>query len=91
MREVGDVTFYEGTVPVLPDHGSTAEVQHDGVQVVHQPQTTPGPMTPASTPAPHDTEDATEDNDEENGAPAATPPVPNHYHLRAPKPSLLQR
>ena len=26
VREVRDVTFYKGTVPVLPNHGSTTEV-----------------------------------------------------------------
>ena len=69
IREVRDVTIYEGSVPVLPDHdhGSTTEVQRDRVQVVHPPNTTPGPTTPAPTLAPQDAEDLSEDNDEENG------------------------
>ena len=37
-------------------------------------KTTPGPTTPAPTPALQDAQDVNEYNDEENGAPAAAPP-----------------
>ena len=95
VREVRDVTFYEGTVPVLPDHGSTTEVQHTKVQVVPPPETTPGPMTPTPMPTSHNTEDANKDNDKGNGVPAAaslaqeklTIHVPGCYHPHAPKPA----
>ena len=95
VREVRDVTFYKGTVPVLPDHGSTAKVQHAKVQVVPPPGTTPGPMTPTPMPTSHNTEDANKDNDEGNGAPAAVLPaqekltirMPSCYHPHAPKPA----
>ena len=33
VKEVRDITFYEGTAPVLPNHGSAIEVQHNRVQV----------------------------------------------------------
>ena len=45
VREVRDITFYEGTVPVLPDHGSTTKVQCAKVQVVPPLGMTPGPTT----------------------------------------------
>ena len=32
VKEVRDVTFFEGTAPVLPDHGSIAEVQRGWIQ-----------------------------------------------------------
>ena len=43
MKGIKDVTFFEGTVPVVPDHGSVAEIQRGWVQVVDLPRTTPGP------------------------------------------------
>ena len=56
VKEVRDVTFYEGTVLVLPGNGSTAEVQRDRVQVVHLPNKTPGPTTPAPAHTHHRTQ-----------------------------------
>jgi hypothetical protein len=94
VKEMRDVTFYEGTAPVLPDHGSTDEVQRNRVQVVEPPKTTPGPhpiTPPASTPVPQDEEDVSKENDEENGAPAGerlTIRVPGRYHPRAPPVAL---
>jgi len=87
VREVRDVTFYEGTAPILPDHGSTTEVRRDRVQVGLLPQT-----APPATPAPHNVGDVSEDDDEEIGVPAAaqeklTIRVPGRYHPRAPKPA----
>ena len=95
VREVRDITFYKGTVPVPPDHGSTAEVQCAKVQVVPPPGMTPGPTSPTPTPTSHNTEDMNKDNDEGNGAPAAvslaqeklTIRMPGCYHPRAPKPA----
>ena len=33
LKEVRDVTFFEGTAPVLLDHGSIAEVQRDWIKI----------------------------------------------------------
>ena len=95
VREVRDVTFYKGTVPVLPNHGSTAEVQCAKVQVVPPLETTPGPTSPTPMPTSHNTEDANKDNNKGNGAPAAaslaqeklTIHMPSCYHPHAPKPA----
>ena len=43
MKGIKDITFFEGTVPVVPDHGSVTEIQHGWVQVVDLLRTTPGP------------------------------------------------
>ena len=46
MKEVRDVTFYEGTAPMCPTMGRPTRCQRSGVQVVKPPKTTPGPVPP---------------------------------------------
>jgi hypothetical protein len=49
VRETRDVTFYEESAPVLPDHGSVVEVQRERGQI-----TDPIPATqPRRRPTPH--------------------------------------
>ena len=67
VKEVQDVTLLEGTVPVLPDHGSIAEVQRGWIQDVDPLKTTPGPTIPVPTTTPQATGNV---SNEENGAPA---------------------
>ena len=101
VKEVRDITFFEGTAPALPDHGSIEEVQPLRVQVADPPKTSSGPTISAPAPVPQDIGDVSDEEDGENRAPAATPPattqptqervtirVPGRYHPNAPKPAI---
>ena len=64
VKEVRDVTFFEGTSPALPDHGSIEEVQPITVEVADLLKTPPGSMTAAPEPVP---QAIGEVSDEEDG------------------------
>ena len=75
VKEVRDITFFEGTAPALPDHGSIEEVQPIRVQVTDLPKTPPGPMITASELVLWAIGDISDEEDRENRAPAATLPA----------------
>ena len=64
VKEVRDVTFFEGTSPALPDHGSIEEVQPITVEVADLLKTPPGSTTAAPEPVP---QAIGEVSDEEDG------------------------
>ena len=101
VKEVRDVTFFEGTAPALPDHGSIKEVQPIRVQVVDPPKSPPGPTIAAPEPVPQaigDVSDEDGDNKSTSSHAAAnytvntrtrvTIHMPGRYHPNAPKPAI---
>jgi hypothetical protein len=77
VRKSRDVTFFEGSAPVLLDHESAIEIQCERVQVVQTPKATLGPpMAPTinPTPTPEDVQDVGNNSDKKYSAPAVTPP-----------------
>jgi hypothetical protein len=54
VRESRDITFYEGTAPMVPDQGSAVEVRREEVRGASAPRLMPPNLlpVPASTPAP---------------------------------------
>ena len=79
VKEVRDVTFFEGTAPVLPDHGSIAEVQRGWIQDVKQQHLD----LQYQFLRPHHRPQETLVSNEENGAPATSNRASHHPRARS--------
>jgi hypothetical protein len=90
VRESRDVTFFEGSTPVLLDHGSAIEIQCERVQVVQTPKATLGPPTPLTInpmPTPEDIQDVGNYNNKEYSAPACAAAAEAQHSCAQPLPS----